>query len=315
MPGDDRQTGTTSNMDATWPQSTGGESIGNFAGGIHMNGLIATARLLFATCLLAVGIPAAASSPTIMVLLDERISGVYGTTATESMGHAENVIASRLRTAGFRVLDPATVRANTQQAKGLRLMEGDERAAAAIGLQNEADYSVIGTALSKPSATKLFETRMQSLQATVSVRVVRNDDAQTVASAQATATKAHIDEVAGGAMALEEAAALVADQVSQQLTPMLAPSVSSQSLMLNISGLVSYRHLDFVMGYFENDVENVSSVSLGSFTEGIAVLNLQHTGSIEEIARAVARKKFKGFRLEPTTVTANRMDLAAVLEQ
>ncbi len=254
-----------------------------------------------------------AAAATIMVLLDERISGIYGTTATETLGHAENILAGRLRAAGYTVVDPATVRANLLQTKGLRLLEGDDKAAVAIGLQHEADYSVLGTALSKPAATKLYGTRMQTLQASISVRVVRNGDAQTVAQASGSATKAHIDEVTGGGLALEAAAKDVADQLTAQLAA-VATATTGLSLTVNISGLVSIRHLDFIMSYLEKEVAGVTSVSLGSFTEGIAVVRLTHATTIESIARAVANRKFTGFRLEPTAVSGGRMDLVAVLE-
>ncbi len=248
-----------------------------------------------------------------MVLLDERISGIYGTTATETLGHAENILAGRLRAAGYTVVDPATVRANLLQTKGLRLLEGDDKAAVAVGLQHEADYSVLGTALSKPAATKLYGTRMQTLQASISVRVVRNGDAQTVAQASGSATKAHIDEVTGGGMALEAAAQSVADQLTTQLAA-VANAATGLSLTVNISGLVSIRHLDFIMSYFEKEVPGITSVSMGSFTEGIAVMRLTHATTIEAISRAVASRKFTGFRLEPTAVSAGRMDLVAVLD-
>ncbi|MEM7098425.1 MAG: hypothetical protein AAF541_09230 [Pseudomonadota bacterium] len=254
--------------------------------------------------------------PNIMVLLDERISGVYGTTATETFGHAENVIANTLRDAGFRVLDPATVRANIKRTKGLRLMEGDERAAVAVGLQNEASYSVLGTALSKPSAVQLYQTRMQSLQGTVAIRVVRNDDAQTIASASASATQAHIDEVAGGAQALEKAATQAAFELSQTLGQLLSNTHDGdQALQINISGLASYRHLDFVMNYLDKELNGVTQVRLSSFTEGVAVLDAQYGNTIESIAGQIARKNFTGFRLEPTQVSSHRLDLAAVLDQ
>ena len=68
------------------------------------------------------------------------------------------------------------------------------------------------------------------------------------------------------------------------------------------------------MSYLEKEVAGVTSVSLGSFTEGIAVVRLTHATTIESIARAVANRKFTGFRLEPTAVSGGRMDLVAVLE-
>ena len=106
------------------------------------------------------------------------------------------------------------------------------------------------------------------------------------------------------------------DELGSKMMAYLQEAKSgAQEITLNISGLVSYRHLDLVMNYFEKEIKGVKAVYLRNFSEGLADLAVDYHGLMENLARFVARKRFKGFRLEPTNVTANRMDLAVVLDK
>ena len=87
-----------------------------------------------------------------------------------------------------------------------------------------------------------------------------------------------------------------------------------QELLVNISGLVSYRHLDFVMRFFEEKVPGVEAVTLENYTYGSARISLDYSGEMRDLARKCATQKFNGFRLEPTHVTETRMDIKAVLQ-
>lgn len=258
--------------------------------------------------------PVAGSTPgpSAIVLLDEQVSGVLGTTAARTIHTAENVLVQELRKAGYQVLDPDTVRSNLAQNEGLRLLEGDDRAAAAVGLQSQSTYSIVGQAIAKPSARGLLGTRLQSIQATLSVRAIRTEDARVIATASANATTAHIDEVTGAALALSEAAESVATRLLDELEN--SRSMAQSSIALQISGLRSYRHLDFVLRYLETEVPGITAVTLSNFTEGLASIWLEHNSKTVTIARSIANHRFAGFRLEPTVVTGNRMDLVAILD-
>ena len=156
---------------------------------------------------------------------------------------------------------------------------------------------------------------MQSIHATLTARVVRNDDARVIATASTSAAQAHIDEVRGGAMAIDKAARELAEKLSGQILAAGTGTGSSggQELTLNISGLVSYRHLDYVMGFLEKEVPGVSGVTLRSYTSGTAELGVSNTETAAGLSRTLANHRFRGFRLEPTHVTPNRIDLRAVL--
>ena len=261
--------------------------------------------------------PAAAEGQKVLVIIDEKVMGVLGTTGSVDTNEAELTIMRHLSGLGMRPLDPATVKRNVSQTQGLRLLEGDDKAAAAVGLQHGAAFSVVGNAISKPSGAKLYGTQIKSIQATVTARVVRNDDGRVIAHSTATANHPDVDEVRGGTMAIQQAAQTLAEDLGRQMTwagAVRGPE-EPQQLLVNISGLVSYRHLDFVMRFLEEKVPGVQTVALENYTSGNARIALDYSGQMRELARACAMQKFNGFRLEPTHVAETRLDIKAVLEQ
>ncbi|MEM6302291.1 MAG: hypothetical protein AAF749_11170, partial [Pseudomonadota bacterium] len=126
--------------------------------------------------------------PRVLVLIDEKVSGVLGTTGWEVPRQSEISLLAQLRSDEFMILDPETTRRNIDRNRGLRLLEGDERSATAAGLAMGAELSIIGTAISKPAGAKLLGTQLQSIQATVTARVVKNDTGEVIGSASATAS-------------------------------------------------------------------------------------------------------------------------------
>ncbi|HEY2988781.1 MAG TPA: hypothetical protein VGL11_13705 [Candidatus Binatia bacterium] len=256
--------------------------------------------------------------PKVMVVIEEKVAGVFGTTGWETVGQAESTLAAKLMAAGFPIVDAQTVRRNIPRDKALRLLEGDERAAAMAGLQFGAQVVITGQAISKNVGGKLLGTNMQSLHATVQARAVWSDDARVIATHVAESSKAHLDEVQGGVLAIREASGEIADAL---VSALLADSYKRQAgrgtrqITLLISGLVSYRHLAFIQQFLEQGVQGVKDVQMRQFAQGSAELTVDYAGGSNVIAAQLANQKFTGFRLEPISVTPNRLDVRAVLEK
>jgi len=250
-------------------------------------------------------------------MMQEKVMGVFGTTGFEQPSQADTTMMQKFQEKGFSVVDPATVRNNITRSRGLRLLEGDNKAAAAVGLQHGARFSVVGTAISKQAGGKLYGTQMQSIHATLTARVIRNDDARVIATGSARATQAHIDEVQGGAMAIEKAAVKLADDLAAKIMAKWKKKArsASQEITLNITGLYSYRHLDYIMTFLEKNVPGVKAVHMRSFSEGVAELGLEYRGRTRDLASGLVKKRFIGFSLQPTDVAASRIDIRVVLRK
>ena len=258
----------------------------------------------------------AGERPKVMVVIEEKVGGIFGTTGWETVGQAESTLAEKFLAAGFPVVDPQTVRRNIPREKALRLLEGDQKAAAVAGIQFGAQVVITGTAISKNAGGKLLGTNMQSLQATVQARAVASDDGRILATRSAQGSQAHIDELQGGVLAIQAASREVADGLIADLREAWKGGTGgTQQLTLIISGLVSYRHLAFVQGFLEREVQGVTAVQLRQFTQGTAELALDYAGQSSLIAGQLANQKFTGFRLEPTDVTPNKLEIRAVLDR
>ncbi len=255
--------------------------------------------------------------PKVMVVIEEKVAGIFGTTGWEVVGQAESTLAEKFLAAGFPVVDPQTVRRNIPREKALRLLEGDQKAAAVAGIQFGAQVVITGTAISKNAGGKLLGTNMQSLQATVQARAVASDDGRILATRSAQGSQAHIDELQGGVLAIQAASREVADGLIAEILQTVGRDGAgrAQQITLIISGLVSYRHLAFVQGFLEREVQGVTAVQLRQFTQGTAEIALDYAGRSSLIAGQLANQKFTGFRLEPTDVTPNRLEVRAVLDR
>ncbi len=255
--------------------------------------------------------------PKVMVIIDEKVGGVYGTTGWEGVGQAESTIMEKFIGAGFNVVDPAMVKANITRDKALRMLEGDTAASAAEGLKYGAQIVITGKAFSKNAGGKLYGTNMQSLQATLQARVVRTDTAKVISSRSATGAQAHIDELQGGALAIKEASEKLADELMQDIIKQWSGEIygRSQEITVMVSGLTSYNHLAAIKRFLEKETQGVKAVHQRSFTGGVAELSLDYGGKSSNIADELAARRFPGFRLEPTNVTPNRIDIRSVRER
>lgn len=153
--------------------------------------------------------------------------------------------------------------------------------------------------------------------ATVQARVIASDDGRVLAARTAQASKAHIDELVGGALAIKDASQEVATGLIADLQAAWQARAAggTQSLTLTIAGLVSYRHLTAVKQYLESGLPGVKGVDVRQFAQGSAELGLDYAGKSAAVAEHLANRKFTGFRLKPISVTPNRIDIQAVLEK
>jgi hypothetical protein len=70
-----------------------------------------------------------------------------------------------------------------------------------------------------------------------------------------------------------------------------------------------------VKTFLEKDLQGVKAVHQRNFTQGTAELQLDFAGKTSLIADELSNKRFTGFRLEPTNVTPNRLDVRAVIDR
>lgn len=141
-----------------------------------------------------------APTPIVMLLIDEKNMGSIPTSEVEAMG------MQALLDNNCKTVDQDMLRANIEQRKRMLKMVGDRRGAAALGSQFGADIVISGSAVCKPSARRISDTNIRTYQAIATLRAVRTDNGNILATASESGTGLDVEDVRGGSKALKAAA-------------------------------------------------------------------------------------------------------------
>lgn len=249
--------------------------------------------------------------PKIMILIDEGMGELLVLPPWEKVGQAESTLAEKMLKTGFNLVDPQTARRNISRDQALRMLEGDANAAKAEGLKYGAQYVVTGKAFAR-SAGALAGTAMKSMQAVLQVRGVETDTGKIVSSRSARATALHIDELQGAALSIKKATEALFDELLADFIRYWNQGVTgAQEITLMISG-VTWERLSTIRRVLERETQGVKAVHQRGFTGSVAELGLDYRGKSSGLADELAARKFSGFRLEPTNVTPNRVDVKVI---
>ncbi len=264
-----------------------------------------------------------AERPSLMIIMEEKVLGRFGAVirddavqvrSWQDIGQSEASLIEAFIHSGFRVVDSETVKGNLSRRQALLILNGDNQAASAAGLQAGAQIVIVGKAMAKNAPANIRNSNMQSIQATVQARAIRSDDAAVITSRSVHRAKAHIDEMQGSAMALEAAGRELADVMGRDILNKWKEEVygRKREVTLAITGLGSYNRLMVVSNYLKKNMQGVKAVHQRNFVAGNAELMLDYSGKSSHVAAELALHKFQGFRLEPVSVTPNRLDISVI---
>lgn len=141
-----------------------------------------------------------APTPVVMLLIDEKNMGSIPTSEVEAMG-MQKLIQNNCKT-----VDQDMLRANTEQRKRMLKMVGDKRGAAALGSQFGADIVISGSAVCKPGARRISDSNIRTYQAVTTLRSIRTDNGNILATASESGTGLDVEDVRGGSKALRASA-------------------------------------------------------------------------------------------------------------
>ncbi|MCR4438826.1 MAG: flagellar assembly protein T N-terminal domain-containing protein [bacterium] len=249
-------------------------------------------------------------NPRVMVIIDEQNIG-------DPTGHfrwfdvnmtaAETAIMQKFVDSDFPVVDPGTVRENIKREQVMAALQGDDKAAAAIGLSFGAEIVITGKAVATV-ASGFNMAGMKSCQANITARVVEADVGRVLATASEHAAYPHIDEVTGGTMAIQKAANKFAEGlIAKILAKWRDKYYNVGEVKIVLRGLESMAQLsDFVTTakFYLRGVKNIYQRNYGG---GSAELDVKISGNATQLAREFERRDFGRFTITVESVSANRI--------
>ena len=243
-----------------------------------------------------------------MILVEERNLGTY------PIAEAERVLTEHLLSRGIEVVDAELVKANLDRDKAVQAMGGSARAAAALGLQFGADLVIVGKALAKSSADTIRDTAFRSYHGSVSVRVVRTDTAEVLATDHHELAKIHVDDVAGGTLVIREATTPVAVRLVAGLLGRWGARADGgqQKIQLVIGNVQQVWQIAALRQLFEAGVRGLRDVVQRSFVTGVAIFDAQYTGDTQRLAEDLTMAEPGHFRLKVLGITPGKLDVRLV---
>lgn len=251
---------------------------------------------------------AAHQLPRVMLLIDEQSLGTIPTAEVEALAIkmllAENV----------RVVDQDMTQSNVGKGQELLTMAGDNRGAAALGLQYGADIIVVGEVVAKPSARRISDSNLRAYQAAATLRAVRTDNASTVASASEDASIIGLDDVAGSAKAIRAA--------GQKSLDALVPAMLAAWTQAGGRGAARLHHVTITIGGVDQMWKvkaireqlhtlksQAANVVQRNYTAGVAVFELDALVAIEELSEALVLNPPADIQFQVLEVGAGNINL------
>lgn len=262
-------------------------------------------------CLASGAVFGASPKPKVMLLVDEKSLGTIATSEIEAMA------IQMLIDEGVPVVDQDMVRANIKKDQKLLKMAGDTRGAAALGLQYGADVIIIGEAVAKPSARRIAESNLRTYQAVATLRAVRTDNSETIASASETASKVGLEDVAGSSQALKAAG----EQALGALIPKMLKAwegsggaASKRGLVINLTvgGVDKAWKLKEIREKLRGMDDVIVNVLQKSYTAGVAIFEIESVIPAEELSERMLLDSPTGLKFQALDVGRAKIDLRAV---
>ncbi len=244
--------------------------------------------------------------PRLVVLIQEQNIGETpgaGHLISADLNTAETAIMDAFMAKGFRFVDDATVQKNLTDAKASAILAGNTAQAAALGKKTGAEFVLSGKALAKTVQVEVYGTTIRSQQATVTVRAIRANTGEVVAVSTAQGKYSHIDDVAGGTLAIQKAcAALSQDLVGKIVSKWSGEVTSGNTVTLNVKN-VDFMRLSNFKGTLPYVVRGVQSVVQRDFDDGFATLEITFKDKADDLAQRLSAAAFEGYRAKVTGMT------------
>ena len=202
--------------------------------------------------------------------------------------YTSDALEERFVSRGFPVVDKSIAHKIVKQEKERVSNSLSVRRLKKIKVDSGAEVLVVGSATIK-NAGKVMNTRMNSIQISVSVKVVDANTAKILASAQDHSASVHINESTGSV----NAAKIVAQKLSKKLIKDImkkwqANNTSTISVLISD---ISYSQLRNLRGELLG-LRGVQAVNRKGFTGNIAKLEVVFTGNSGQLAdRVLDRRK------------------------
>ena len=238
------------------------------------------------------------NTPRMMIMIEERNIGEtpdFSHYIEADMNTAELTLTKAFMEKGFKFVDQATIKRNLDSEKAAAILEGDVNQAAILGKSVGAEIVLTGKALAKATVMEAFGISQRSQQATVTVKAIRTDTGDIIATSSGQGAYPHIDDVIGGTKAIEKACSKMSEDLITQILDRWQADISSgATLTLKVKGVKDFDQLNKFKSALKYYVRGLQGVTQREWEEGYSVLEVEMKGTSEDLAQRLSEKNIEG---------------------
>ena len=248
-----------------------------------------------------------AAGPKVMIVVDEKSLGTIPTAEVEAMA------VSLLLERELPTVDQDMVRANLKREQSLLKSVGDNRGAAALGLQFGADVVIAGEAVAKPSARRIAESNLRTYQAVVTLRAVRTDNSENLGAVSEESSIVGLEDVSGSSKALKAAARPALEKLIDQIQVRWSgPAEGAPArIVLSVGGIDQAWKLKAVRDRLRA-ASFLAGTTQKSYTAGAASFEVESDVPAEEVAEKLILDPPEGLKLQALHVAPGQIQLRAL---
>jgi hypothetical protein len=259
--------------------------------------------------------------PRTMILVAEQNIGQewhawwwYGPGAVHAqqidMAITDNTLMDKFVEKGFEMIDHQAASQDIKVTQAYNVQDLSVQQARTLGSQAHAEVVITGKGLAKLYGN--VGGGLKSVQADLSLRAVRTDTGQVLATATTHAAAVHISEITAGNDALKKAATEAAEQLTTKILAQYSKEVGgTRSVNITVSGLNKTQFVKF-KDVLRNQVRGIKGLNERSFQNGVAKMSVDSKNSAQIISDELSLRDFGTFSVEVVSSTANQLELKVV---
>jgi hypothetical protein len=226
------------------------------------------------------------------------------------MAIIDNTLMDKFVEKGFEMIDHQAASQDIKVTNAYNIQDLSAQQARTLGNQAHAEVVITGKGLAKLYGN--VGGGLKSVQADVSLRAVRTDTGQVLATATTHGAAVHISETTAGNDALKKAATDAADQMIPKILAIYSKEVGgTRSVNITVTGLNKTQFVKF-KDVLRNQVRGIKGLNERSFQNGVAIMSVDSKNSAQIISDELSLKDFGTFSVEVMSSTANKLELKVV---
>lgn len=230
---------------------------------------------------------------------------------TSDMSIIDNTLMDLFAQKGFEMIDHQIAAREMTVTQAYNVQDLSVQQAKVIGGQVDAEVVIVGKGFAKLYGN--VGGGLKSVQADLTLRAVRTDTGQVLATATTHAAAVHITEITAGNEALKKASTEAGNQLMEKILAQYSREAGgTRSVNITVTGLTTKTQFVKFKDVLRNQMRGIKDLHERSFANGVAKISVDSKTSAQLLSDELSVKDFGGFSVEITGSTANSLELRVV---